>query len=154
MDKLKYISNKEYEYKQYTDYIFKKTVYRYANGVLKFPEIPYKITNIISSEIASFEPKLHRLDFVGEAEKDGENICLILECQSKLPTDDDITRFFQYVSSLRIFKNRKVELYILCTQKAPYTKKEFVINDECVYTMHVKSLKDYKARQILKNAED
>ena len=82
------------------------------------------------------------MDFVGEVKKGDEDICIILECQSDLPRDDDITRFFQYVSSLRVFKNRKVELYILCTKKAPYTKKEYIINDECTYTMHVKSLRD------------
>lgn len=154
MNKLENISKKDYEYRQYTDYVFKKTVKKYANGVLKFLEIPYKITNMISSELTSSTPQLHRMDFVGEAEKGSEEICIILECQSKLHTDDDITRFFQYVSSLRVFKNRKVELYILCTKKASYTKKEYVINDECIFTMHVKSLKDYKAKEILKNVED
>ena len=94
------------------------------------------------------------MDFVGEAKKGSDDICIILECQSNLPSDDDITRFFQYVSSLRVFKNRKVELYILCTKKAPYTKKDYIINDDCTYTMHVKSLKDFKAKEILKNVED
>ncbi len=58
------------------------------------------------------------------------------------------------MSSLRVFKNRKVELYILCTKKAPYTKKDYIINDDCIYTMHVKSLKDFKAKEILKKVED
>lgn len=154
MNRLKNISKNELEYNQYTDYIFKRTVQKYANGVLKFLKIPYEITNMISSELTSSPPHIHRMDFVGEAERGGEEICIILECQSKLPNDDDITRFFQYVSSLRVFKNRKVELYILCTEKAPYTKREFIINDECVYTMHVISLKDYNAREILKSVED
>lgn len=122
---MKSIKDKKYEYKQYSDYIFKSTVQKRANGVLKFLEIPYTINNIILSEISAFGPQLHRMDFVGE------DICLILECQSKLPTDDDISRFFQYVASLRVMKNKKVELYILCTKKAPYTKKEYVLNDEC-----------------------
>ncbi len=47
-----------------------------------------------------------------------------------------------------------MELFILCIEKAPYKKKEFVINDECVYTMHVISLKDFKANTIFKNIED
>lgn len=79
---------------------------------------------------------------------------MILECQSKLPTEEDIKRFFQYVSSLRVFKNNNVELFILCTEKAPYTQKEFIINDECTYTMHMISLKDFKARTIFKNIEN
>jgi hypothetical protein len=85
---------------------------------------------------------------VGVAENDGERICLILECQSKIPNDDDISRFFQYVASLRIFKNIDVELFIFCTQKAPYDKKELVLNDDCTYTMHVISLKNHKAEKI------
>lgn len=154
MSGLKNIRNNNYEYSQYSDYVFKTTVGKYANGVLKFLKIPYTIQNIISSEYASFGPKIHRLDFVGEVKKDGTDMILILECQSNLPTDDDIMRFFQYVSTLRVFKNRSVELYILCFKEAPYTKKEFVINDECIYTMNVISLKDYKASQILKNVEN
>ena len=55
---------------------------------------------------------------------------------------------------MRIFKNNDVELFILCIEKAPYTKKEFIINDECTYTLHVISLKDYKAREIFKSIED
>ena len=38
-----------------------------------------------------FDPGISRIDFVGEAENDGERICLILECQSKIPNDDDIS---------------------------------------------------------------
>ena len=154
MNRLKNNSNTKYEYSQYTDYIFKKTVQGYANGVLKFLNIPYEITGILSSELTSSPPQIHRMDFVGEAKKGGEEICIILECQSRLPSDDDITRFFQYVSSLRVFKNRKVELYILCTEKAAYTKKEFVLNDDCIYTMHMISLKDFKANDIFKNIEN
>lgn len=51
--RLKNISKKELEYNQYTDYIFKRTVQKYANGVLKFLKIPYEITNMISSELTS-----------------------------------------------------------------------------------------------------
>lgn len=154
MTKLDKVSNKEYEYRHYTDYVFKRTVQKRANGVLEFLEIPYRIHNFMLTEISSFGPELHRLDFVGEAMKNTEEICVIMECQSKLPSDDDITRFFQYVSSLRVMKNRKVELYILCTKKAPYTKREFILNDECRYTMHVISLKRFKAEKILKSIED
>ena len=142
------------EYHQYTDFIFKRTVQKYANGVLKFLNIPYEIDNIILSEIASAGPKISRLDFAGEVTKNGESICIILECQTRLTTEEDITRFFQYISSLRILKNRKVELYILLTENAPYTQKEFVINDECVYIMNVISLKNIKAKEILNRIED
>ncbi len=83
MSNLKNISDGGYEYPQYTDYVFKKTVQKYANGVLKFLEIPHEITSIISSEITSSTPRLHRMDFVGEAKKGSEEICIILECQSK-----------------------------------------------------------------------
>jgi predicted transposase/invertase (TIGR01784 family) len=154
MDKLKNISQKEYEYKQYTDYVFKRTVERRANGVLKFLQIPYEIDNIFVSEITNIGPKIHRLDFVGEVKKNGENICIIMECQTKLPTEDDVLRFFQYMSSIRVLKNKKVELYILCTKKAPYKRKEFVIDDECTYIMHMISLKDIGAEEIFKNIEN
>lgn len=77
-----------------------------------------------------------------------------MECQSKLPTEEDIKRFFQYMASLRNFKNQNVELFILCTEKVPFDKKEFVINDECTYMMHVISLKDFKASTIFKNIEN
>lgn len=141
------------KYHQYTDYIFKATLKKYANGVLKFLNSPYKIQNIIISEITDFGPKIHRLDFAGIVKKKDEEICLMLECQSKLPTEDDIARFFQYISSLRVLKNRKVELYILCIRDVPYDKKEYVINDDCTYTMHLISLKRFKATQIIKNIE-
>lgn len=142
------------KYSQYTDFIFKKTVQKYANGVLRFLDIPYEIENIILSEIADTGPKIHRLDFAGIVKKGSEEICLILECQKKLPTEDDITRFFQYVSSLRILKNRKVELYILCIEKTPYEKREYVLNDGCTYHMHVISLKKFKAMEIFKRIEN
>ena len=109
---------------------------------------------MLISEYTNLGPSTSRIDFVGEAEKDGKTVSLIVECQSKLPSDDDIKRFFQYVSSLRIFKNNNVVLFILCTKKASYDKKEFIINDECIYTMHMVSLKDFKAREIFKNIED
>lgn len=41
MNRLKNISKNELEYNQYTDYIFKRTVQKYANGVLKFLKIPW-----------------------------------------------------------------------------------------------------------------
>ncbi|MDO5815219.1 MAG: hypothetical protein Q4Q18_06240 [Methanobrevibacter sp.] len=141
-------------YKQYNDYNFKSILRQRANGLLKFIGIPYEIENVLSSEYTNLGPSISRLDFVGEVIKDGEIIILILECQTKLPNEDDIKRFFQYVSSLRIFKNNHFELYILCTQKVPYTKKDFVINDECTYVMHMISLKDYRAKDIFKNIED
>lgn len=106
------------------------------------------------SEIMDFGPKIHRLDFIAEVEKNGEIITLILECQSELPNDEDIRRFFQYVSSFRVFKKQKVELYILLTKEASYTEKEFVINDECTFVMKVISLKKFKASEIIKNIED
>ena len=154
MNSLSYISKQKRNYYQYNDYIFKQTVQRRANGVLKLLGIPYTINNIILSEITDLGPKIHRLDFAGETVKNGEDICFVLECQSQLPTDDDILRFFQYVSSLLVLKKKKVELYILCMQKAPYDKKEFVLNDDCTYTMHVISLKDIKANDIFKRMED
>ena len=140
-------------YPHYNDYIFKTILQRHANGLLKFLDIPYEINAILLSEYTNLGPNISRIDFVGEAEKDGKTISLIVECQSKLPNEDDIKRFFQYVSSLRIFKNNNVELFILCTKKASYDKKEFIINDECTYTMHMISLKDFKAKEIFKNIE-
>lgn len=83
------------------------------------------------SEFTTIGPGISRIDFAEEVEKDEKIITLILECHSKLPTDEDIKRFFQYVSSMRIFKNNNVELFILCIENAPYSKKEFIINDEC-----------------------
>lgn len=97
---------------------------------------------------------ISRIDFAGNVMKDGKKISLIVECQSKLPTDEDIQRFFQYVTSLRSFKNQNVELYILCTKKTDYDRKEYVLNDECIYTMHMISLKDFKASTIFKNIEN
>ena len=79
-------SIENYRYPHYTDYVFKRTIQKYANGVLKLLNIPYEINNIILSEITSFGPKLHRLDFASEAIKNGEDICFVLECQSELPT--------------------------------------------------------------------
>jgi predicted transposase/invertase (TIGR01784 family) len=121
---------------------------------LKFIGIPFKIKKIILSEMTSIGPTIHRIDFAAEADVEENDICLILECQTNLPTEDDITRFFQYVSTLRVFKNCKVELFILCTKKVPYDKKDFVIKEGCVYTMHMISLKQYRAREIFKSIED
>lgn len=142
------------KYPQYHDYYFKSVLKSRANGLLKFIGIPYMIETIILSEYTTLTPGISRIDFAGDARKDGKMISLIVECQSELPTDEDIKRFFQYVASLRIFKNQDVELYILCTKKAPYTKKEFILNDECTYTMHVISLKDFKASKIFNSIED
>ena len=142
------------KYPQYNDYNFKSILRKRANGLLKFIGIDYKIRRMISSELTSIGPNIHRLDFAGEADLEDDNVCVILECQTNLPTEDDITRFFQYVSSLRVFKKSKVELFILCTEKAPYTKKDFIIKDDCIYTMHMISLKQFKAREIFKNIEN
>ena len=141
------------QYAQYNDYAFKSILLERANGLLKFVNIPYRINRTLISEVTNLGPSISRMDFVGEAEKDGKTASLILECQTKLPTDDDIKRFFQYISSIRIFKDNDVELYILCVEEAPYTKKDFVIKEGCVYTMHVISLKDFKAGEIFKNIE-
>ena len=141
-------------YPQYNDYYFKSVLRQRANGLLRFVGIPYQIDTMILSEYTTVGPGISRIDFAGDVKSDEKNITLILECQSELPTDEDIKRFFQYVSSLRIFKNNNVELYILCTKKPSYDKKEFVINDDCTYTMHVISLKDFKAREIFKCIED
>ncbi|WP_298501724.1 hypothetical protein [uncultured Methanobrevibacter sp.] len=153
MNDLKNIPNENYEYLHYTDYVFKQTVQKRANGLLKFLNIPYRIHNIILSEVASKGPALHRLDFAGEALKNNEIICLILECQSRLPTEEDIKRFFQYVSSLSVLKNKKIELYILCTEDAPYKTREYILNDDCSYSMKVISLKHINAKDIIENIE-
>ena len=144
----------EMVYPHYHDYNFKSVLQERANGLLKFIGIQYRLLSVMMSEFTTIGPGISRIDFAGGVQKKDKVITLILECQSKLPTDDDIKRFFQYVSLMRIFKNNDVELFILCIEKAPYTKKEFIINDECTYTMHVISLKDYKAREIFKSIED
>lgn len=152
MSSVNQISDKKYA--QYNDYYFKSVLLERANGLLKFIGIPYEIVSIMLSEFTNVSPGISRIDFAGDVKKDDTNISLILECQSKLPTEEDIKRFFQYVASLRNFKNQNVELFILCTEKVPYDKKEFVINDECTYMMHVISLKDFKASTIFKNIEN
>lgn len=152
MSSVNQISDKKYA--QYNDYYFKSVLLERANGLLKFIGIPYEIVSIMLSEFTNVGPGISRIDFAGDVKKDDKNISLILECQSKLPTEEDIKRFFQYVASLRNFKNQNVELFILCTEKVPYDKKEFVINDECTYMMHVISLKDFKAITIFKNIEN
>lgn len=70
------------KYRHYNDYHFKSVVQKRANGILKFVKIPYKINNIILSELTDLGPKIHRMDFAGDAEKDGEETCLIIECQT------------------------------------------------------------------------
>ena len=82
----------------------------------------HPMKNIISSEIASPTPQLHLMDFVSEAEKDREDICIILECQSNLANDDDITRFFRYVSYLRNSRIAKWS-YTFSVQKRHPTQK-------------------------------
>ena len=144
----------DYAYTHINDWTFKSILLGRANGLLRFVKIPYRITRIMMSEFTNVGPNISRVDFAGEAEGMGKTISLIIECQTKLPTDEDVKRFFQYVSSIRLFKNRNVELYILCTEKPGYTKREFVLNDNCVYTMHVISLKDFKAKEIFKSIED
>ena len=110
-------------YGHYNDYVFKSIVQKRANGLLKFVNIPYRINRMLISEYTNLGPSISRMDFVGEAEKNGKPVSLILECQTDPPTDDDIKRFFQYVSSLRIFKDNNVELYILCTKRGPMRKR-------------------------------
>lgn len=141
------------EYPHYHDYNFKSVLQERANGLLKFLGIPYLLLSVMMSEFTTIGPGISRIDFAGGAQKKDKVITLILECQSKLPTDEDIKRFFQYVSSMRIFKNNDVELFILCIENAPYSKKEFFINDECTYVMHIMSLKNYEAREIFKSIE-
>ena len=154
MNQLNTISKREKEYKHYHDYVFKEILQKRANGVLKFLGIPYEINNIILSEIASKGPSLHRLDFVGEVRNENEEFCIILECQSRLPTDEDIMRFFQYVSSLHQLKNKKIKLYILCTKETPYKTREVELDDDCIYTMQVISLKHIHAEDIFKNIKN
>ncbi|WP_305556140.1 hypothetical protein [Methanobrevibacter sp. V74] len=146
------ISNKTYG--QFNDYIFKAILHSRANGLLKFMNIPYTIKKVLLSEYISLGPSISRLDFVCEAEKDGKRTSLILECQSTLPTGEDIKRFYQYVSTLRIFIDEYVDLFILCTKKAKYDKIEFGINEGCNYIMHMISLKKFKATDIFKNIEN
>ena len=141
-------------YYHYNDYYFKSVLNERINGVLSFADIPYKVTRPIMTEFSTFGPKINRLDFAGDSQKNGEEICLIIECQSRIPTEEDIERFFQYVSSLRYFKKRKIELYILCTQKVDYTEKEVILNDDSKYVMHIISLKDIKAKDIFINLEN
>ena len=142
------------QYRHYNDYVFKSIVQKRANGILKFVKIPYRINRMLISEYTNLGPSISRMDFVGEAEKNGRTISLILECQTDPPTDDNIKRFFQYVSSLRIFKDNNVELYILCTKRLSYEKREFILNDDCKYTMHIISLKDFRAIDIFKSIEE
>ena len=98
------------KYAQYTDYFFKSVVRDRLNGVLSFLKIPHKIDEVIMNEFSQLPPKINRLDFAGISVKNGEEICVIIEYQSTVPTEEDIERFFQYVSSLRQFKRKKIEL--------------------------------------------
>ena len=142
------------DYRHFNDYVFKSILQKRANGLLKFVKIPHRIDNVLISEYTNLGPSISRLDFVGEAQHNGKSVILILECQTKLPTDDDIKRFFQYVASIRVFKDSDVELYILCTEKPSYDKKEFRIKEGCIYTMHVISLKNFKAEETFNKIEN
>ena len=142
------------DYRHYNDYVFKSILQKRANGLLKFVKIPHRIDKFLISEYTNLGPSISRLDFVGETLHKDNALILIFECQTKLPTDEDIKRFFQYVTSIRVFKDSDVELYILCTEKPTYKKREFRIKEGCIYTMHVISLKDFKAEEIFKNIED
>ena len=104
-----------FNYRHYNDFTFRSVLLKRANGLLKFVKIPYRIKKMLISEFTNLGPSISRIDFVGEAEYGGKTISLIVECQTRLPTDDDIERFFQYVSSIRLFKHMHVDLYILCT---------------------------------------
>ena len=121
---------------------------KYCDGVLKFLNIPYKLKRINQSEITGYGPKIYRMDFTGDVLDGIEELSLILECQTYLPQEDDIKRFFQYITLIRTFKNQNVELYILLTEKAPYDSLNFKINEDCIYKMNVISLKDIKATDI------
>ena len=145
---------KKMKYAQYTDYFFKSVVRDRLNGVLSFLKIPHKIDEVIMNEFSQLPPKINRLDFAGISVKNGEEICVIIEYQSTVPTEEDIERFFQYVSSLRQFKRKKIELYILCTEKVDSDVKEVILNDESKYVMHMISLKNIKAKDIFNNIEN
>ena len=140
--------NKEKKYLHYTDYIFKRSLEKYANGILKFLNLPYTIKKINQSEITDYGPKIRRLDFTGDVTTQAETLSLILECQTYIPTEDDLKRFFQYIALIRSFKNHDVELYILLTEKAPFESIDFKIKENCTYTMNVISLKNTKATDI------
>ena len=142
------------DYKHYNDYVFKSILQKRANGLLEFVNIPHKIYRFLISEYTNLGPSISRLDFVGESIDNEKSLILIFECQTKLPTDEDIKRFFQYVASIRVFKDSDVELYILCTEKPSYDKKEFRIKEGCIYTMHVISLKNFKAEEIFISLEN
>ena len=144
----------ENNYLHYTDYVFKKILKKYCDGVLKFLNIPYKLKRINQSEITGYGPKIYRMDFTGDVLDGIEELSLILECQTYLPQEDDIKRFFQYITLIRTFKNQNVELYILLTEKAPYDSLNFKINEDCIYKMNVISLKDIKATDIFNKIEN
>lgn len=85
----------DYTYGHYNDYNFRGVLLQRANGLFKFVKIPYRINRMLISEFTNLGPSISRMDFVGEGEYNGKIISLILECQTKLPTDEDIKRFFQ-----------------------------------------------------------
>ena len=142
------------DYPQIHDYEFKSILQQRADSLIEFLNIPYNILNIILSEYTTLGQGISRIDFAADAQKEDKIISLIIECQSQIPSQEDIKRFFQYVASLRIFKNQDVELYILCTKKVKQNTREFKINDQCTYTMQIISLKNYKATEIFKNIEN
>lgn len=124
MSSVNQISDKKYA--QYNDYYFKSVLLERANGLLKFIGIPYEIVSIMLSEFTNVGQGISRIDFAGDVKKDDKNISLILECQSKLPTEEDIKRFFQYVASLRNFKNQNVELSYCAPKKYLMIKKNLL----------------------------
>ena len=79
--------NKEKKYLHYTDYIFKRSLEKYANGILKFLNLPYTIKKINQSEITDYGPKIRRLDFTGDVTTQAKTLSLILECQTYIPTE-------------------------------------------------------------------
>ena len=80
------------DYRHYNDYVFKSILQKRANGLLKFVKIPHRIDRFLISEYTNLGPSISRLDFVGETQHKGKALILIFECQTKLPTDDDIKR--------------------------------------------------------------
>lgn len=106
------------KYLHYNDYYFKSILQKRANGLLDFVKIPFRITNVLVSEYNNLGPHISRLDFVGEAVGENQTVILILECQTNLPTDDDIRRFFQYVASLHYLRTTMLNYSYYALKKA------------------------------------
>ena len=105
------------KYRHYNDYHFKSVVQKRANGILKFVKIPYKINNIILSELTDLGPKIHRMDFAGDAEKDGEKTCLIRECQTYPPNRRRHTKIFPICILIKSFKKKESRIIHYLYQK-------------------------------------